>query len=232
VASSRCGPATRRARSRPGYRSSAADGAARRPSGLSGVGLALATTAVLSSGHAATGLHVLIGAGLQGTFSLAHEHRGKSALALAKGALALSAGVLLGFLISAPRPSRPSSTCGRAAASRQVRHVAPLPASRGLVGRMALVDRLVEARHLAAAVAVGVPSVDRAVDVGEPGDPSGRGSSGSSGSGKRPARACSGRDAPLIVHPDPHARIHMPGRPKERLTSPRRERYCEIGRFS
>jgi hypothetical protein len=80
----------------------AADGAARRPSGLSGVGLALATAAVLLSGHAATGVHVLIGAGLQGAFSLVREHRGNAA-ALVKGALAVSAGVFLGFLLSAPQ---------------------------------------------------------------------------------------------------------------------------------
>ncbi len=81
----------------------AADGAARRPRGLSGVGLALATAAVLLSGHAATGVHLLIGAGLQGVFSLLHEHRGKGARPLLEGTFSLGAGLLLGLLLSAPQ---------------------------------------------------------------------------------------------------------------------------------
>jgi hypothetical protein len=82
----------------------AADGAARRPGGLSGTGLALATAAVLLSGHAATGVHVLVGGCVQGAFSLLEERRrGRRTAAPVAGALALGAGVVLGVLISAPQ---------------------------------------------------------------------------------------------------------------------------------
>jgi hypothetical protein len=108
----------------------AADGAARRPRGLSGGGLALATAAVLLSGHAATGVHVLIGAGLQGAFSLVHEHRGKGVGSLLGGALSLSAGLLLGVLLSAPQtfPTLEYMRASSRIQSRAAGHVETPPA--------------------------------------------------------------------------------------------------------
>ncbi len=81
------------------------DGAVRRPRGGSGVGLALVTAAILLSGHAETGAHVLLASGLYFIWCMVDEHgwRGTFTRAGARSAAVVVAGWTLGTLLSAPQ---------------------------------------------------------------------------------------------------------------------------------
>lgn len=83
----------------------ATDAAVRRPGGWGGLSLALATAALLVSGHAATAAHALLVSGMYALWAIGDQYGWRSLFTLpaVKGAAAVLAGWTLGVLVTSPQ---------------------------------------------------------------------------------------------------------------------------------